>query len=907
MSILHLETKLHIPPVRPEYIPRSRLVTSLQEGLQRKLTLLSAPAGFGKTTLLAGWINQNHIPAGWLSLDEGENELPHFLSYLIAAVQSVIPEAGADASDILTLRHQTTHHQVLSILINDLLTVKCHFALVLDDYHLIDAGQVHEAMQYLLDHLPGCLHIFITTRADPPLPLSLLRGRGEMIELRVKQLRFNQQETSEFIHKYAGLHLSDSSVNTLVQLTEGWITGIQMAVISIKDEGDVAAFLRDFSGSNRYILDYLVEEVLDRQPKVVQDFLCASSILDRMTGPLCDALVIEGADDPDSIVFKPGKGEQILKELERDNLFIMPLDETRRWYRYHHLFADLLKQRLNNLYPELVPQLHLRAAAWHKNQGMISEAIRHTLAGKDYDTAAGMITDIADEVLMHSHFIRLRNWIGQLPEDVVAQNPLLQVYFTFTSLYSDLPAHEAIEQLDKLKQMDSTGQLKGYILALEALISAFRLDIQHSAELSMKAIELLPEDRTFFRSAMSAYLGFAYQIAGNMTAAKVTLEDSVRISSKAGNLTMQIFALSHLAEISLLEARFDDAASFSRRMFDLGLDQNGSPRPVVGLAHIILGIVQRERGNFDQAMTTLSEGVELVERVTPMGAVRGYVNLAWLHHFCGDETSADRAIETAARLASQFEHMREAVEYVHYNNAKLSVARGEPLQALGQLGIDLNNLSSEIDRMLKIRNANFMDQSSELIHYIGIAEAFFALEKFEVAKHLFQLTLESAQNMGWRRVELAIKIYLAEIQFLCGSPDQAAKLLEPVFKIAVQQEIVLDLLERGTRLIPLLRRVLDAGIEPEFTAKIMARIGAQDAQQSHLLNASLDQYIYGPLSQREKTILQYMQTHLTTREIANELSISVHTVRTHVKNIYKKLQVNSRAEAVARMKELNIQ
>lgn len=905
MSISHLKTKLHIPPISPEYVPRSRLMAILEDGLQRKLTLLSAPAGFGKTTLLAGWIHQQQISAGWLSIDEGENELSHFLSYIIAAIQSILHNVGGAASDVLAVRQQPSHREVLNALINDLSTVEDHFILVLDDYQLINSAKVHAALEYLLEHLPECLHVFINTRSDPPLPLSLLRGRSEMIELRAKQLRFNQQETAEFFHKFSGFRLSDFDANTLTRLTEGWITGIQLAAISIKDEVGVDTFLTDFSGSNRYVLDYLVEEVLERQTEPIQYFLYASSILKRMTGPLCDAIMVRENEQQTIPTLNPGDGDRILANLERQNLFIIPLDINRCWYRYHHLFADLLHQRLNTLHPELVPRLHHRAATWFKSKQMISEAIDHSLACGDFENAVEMIFTAAEDALMQSEFIKLHNWIEILPERILADHPQLQIYNLYTAIYSGLPANEAINQLEKIMALDSNGQVSGDILAIKSLIAAFQQDISSSTELADRALEILPEDRIFFRSTVLGYLGFAYLFDGDMIAAKKTLKESIKMSSLAGNLTTQILGLSHLAEIALLEARFDDAKNHARQMLELAQEGEDGLHPITGLAYIFLGIIQRAYGNLSEAIKMLNNGVELVQKFSPFAAIQGYINLAWIHQFGGDEDLADSAMETATRLALEFEQMKEGDRHVLHNQAKMLIARGEPLQALEKLGINREDLSFEIDRLFNICDPELFHQSNDLIQYIITAEAFFAIEKFNIAEHLFSCTLKTALDKGWRWVEMSIKVYQAEIHFQCGRVKESLEILEPVLKMAAKVQLLSDFVERGSRLSNMIQNALNRGIEPEFVAKILVQIGSKETVKSHLKTFRSDKDLSEPLSEREKTILQYLKSHLTTTEIAKELSISVHTVRTHVKNIYQKLGVNSRSEAVAWMNEVS--
>ncbi|MDH4136696.1 MAG: LuxR family transcriptional regulator, partial [Anaerolineae bacterium] len=376
MSTPLLTTKLYIPPVRPELVLRPHLIERLNAGLHRKLSLVSAPAGFGKTTLLSEWVAGCGRPVAWVSLDEDDNDPVRFLAYFVAALQTIEANAGESALNAFQAAQPPPMESLLTTLVNEIAAIPDPFALVLDDYHLISAQPIHDALTFLLDHFPPQMHLVIVTRADPPLPIARLRGRGQLTELRQADLRFTLDEAAEFLKQIMGLELPTDDVTALASRTEGWVTGLQMAALSIQSHEDVSRFIAEFTGSQHYILDYLIEEVLQRQPESVQSFLLQTSILNRMSGPLCDA------------VTGTGNSHAMLEHLEHANLFVFPLDDNQHWYRYHILFADLLRHRLLEVQPDLVPTLHRQASEWYERNGQMAEAIDHTLAVEDFERAA---------------------------------------------------------------------------------------------------------------------------------------------------------------------------------------------------------------------------------------------------------------------------------------------------------------------------------------------------------------------------------------------------------------------------------------------------------------------------------------------------------------------------------------
>src|SRR5918993_1632736 len=421
MSTPILATKLYVPPPRPRVVLRPRLIEHLNESLHRKLTLISAPAGFGKTTLVSEWVAGCERPAAWLSLDEGDNDPTRFLSYLVAALQTIAPNIGEGVLGALRSPQPPPTRSTLTNLLNEIAAVEDDFVLVLDDYHVVDARAVDDTLAFLLDHLPPRMHLIIATREDPQLPLARLRARGQLTEVRAADLRFTPSEAAEFLKGVMGLNLSEEDVAALETRTEGWIAGLQLAALSMRGREDVPGFIRAFAGDNRYIVDYLVEEVLQRQPERTRSFLLQTSILERLSGPLCDA--VTGQE----------RSNALLEALERGNLFVVPLDDRRHWFRYHHLFADVLRARLMEEQPDRAPTLHRRASEGYERNGSPTDAIRHALAAEDFERAAGLVELAALEMLGSSQETLYR-WLMALPDEVVRARPVLSVYYAFALL-----------------------------------------------------------------------------------------------------------------------------------------------------------------------------------------------------------------------------------------------------------------------------------------------------------------------------------------------------------------------------------------------------------------------------------------------------------------------------------------
>ncbi len=957
-----LTTKLYIPPSRPNLVHRPRLIERLDEALRLKhrLILISAPAGFGKTTLLSEWARHRaeaspplpQIRVAWLSLDEDDNDPARFMAYLIAALQTINKDVGASVLAALQSpqRHPVTEH--LTALINQVNAVPDRFALVLDDYHAVTAQAVHDALAFLLDHMPPQMHVVVATRADPALPVARLRGRGQLTDLRQSDLRFMPDEVAAFLNRAIGLALSETDVRALISRTEGWIAGLQMAAISLRGEAETAEFIRAFAGSHRYVLDYLVEEVLERQPKRVQTFLLQTSILDRLSGPLCDAVsqigksanqqigrsanrqVSKSADrrTVDTLAgpdrghpcpqYAPTDSQAMLEYLERNNLFVVPLDGERRWYRYHHLFSDLLQHRLVQAQPDLAPILHGRASAWYEQNGLPGAAIDHALSAGDFEWAAHLVEQSAESTMLRSEVDTLRGWIGALPEDVVRARPLVCIYDAVAMLFSSRPLETAMARVHDAEEADSAGSVAGHVIAFHALLAAYRGDARRSAELSERALALLPPDSLFFRSLIAGYLGLSQLYAGNLAAARDAFAEAARISQEVGNVTNAVLALQHLGDLYALQCQFSAAKRTYQQALDLAVDEQGRRQPIAGMALIGLGRVLREQHDLAGATRLLQEGIDLVKGWGEAGAISGYIGLALARQAQGDVEGARAAMETAERLASEFDAMEADDIMVAVYKIRLWLTQGhvEPaerwLEQQGwEQGVDLDQLGDE----LAGRVDGVAYPILRIFEYITVVRVYMAQGRTEQALGVLEPLLRYVERAGWSAFALTLLTLQAlALSHACDgteTEDDVARAMVPLeraLSLAEPDDLAGQFLDEGEPMYRLLRHAA-ARVPPgrPGPARYVHRLLSAFEQELARVTPTPapgppPETLVEPLSERELQVLRLLTTHLSTTEIAEELFLSVNTVRSHVKNIYSKLNVHSRADAVQRGQELGL-
>ncbi len=885
-----LKTKLFIPPTRPGHISRPRLIERLNAGLHGKLTLLSAPAGFGKTTLLSEWAAHCRRPVAWLSLDEGDNDPARFLAYLVAALQPLQEGLGASILAALRSPAPSVSEHLLIELINEIAAIPAPFVLILDDYHLITAPPIHQALGFLLDHMPPQMHLIIAGRMDPPLPLARLRARNELTELRATDLSFKPHEAAAFLNEIMGLGLSAADVAALDARTEGWIAGLQMAALSMQGRNDLSTFVAAFTGSHRYIMDYLTEEVLEQQPEQMQRFLLETSILNRLCGPLCDALT--GRRD----------GQAMLEALESANLFIHSLDHERRWFRYHRLFADLLQRRLRQTEPDLILTLHRRAFDWYQHRYLHQDAMRHALAAHDFERAADLIQTVGVQMMAQGALMTVQNWITALPPDLVRIRPDLCVLhawtLTLTNRWDEVEPrlHDAERATiprehggDGDVQSPETTDLKGQIAAIRAYEARRHHDFTRSIRLLQKAQALLAADNHIIRTAVNQSLGQAYLFTGKLNEAANAFRTARLLGAKSGNELVGLVATGQHAAILIAQGRLRQAADLCRAAIDRYLEKHEKPSPVLCHPYAFLGQVLYEWNDVEGAVAYLVQSV------------------LWSHQIGYGPYGAPLHLMTAL------------LEWVQLTQE----TRGVPFQLPEEISIILRQIPAEIDVVdinawrvrlwlargelqLAIRWAEARRTNARalgvwpLYRDLAMARVLMARRKYEQALDILGQVRRAAQTSEGRGCQIQALALEALIHQASGRANRALASLAEALTLARPAGFVRTFVDEGPVMAALLRRAAARDIAAEYAGELLSAFPHQNAtDKPHIM-------LVEPLSPRELEILTLIAAGLSNQEIADRLILALGTVKKHTNNIYGKLGVRSRTQAILRAAELGL-
>jgi LuxR family maltose regulon positive regulatory protein len=900
---LLLVTKLQVPRPRPDLVPRARLRARLEAGLAGRLTLLSAPAGFGKTTLVSDWLRHGGTAPGgperrvaWLALDPGDADPILFLRYLVAALRAIAPDAGSALLRLLDAPNPAPLAALLPVLVNDLARLPEGSLLVLDDYHVLEGAAVHELLRFLVEHQPPQLHLVITTREDPPLPLARLRARRQITEVRAADLRFTPEEARTFLQEVMGLALTPEQVMALEERTEGWIAGLQLAALSLQDQTDVPGALAAFTGSNRYILDYLIEEVLSQQPAAVQQFLVCTSVLDRLCGPLCDAVLgwAAGATSP---------SQMMLEVLEQANLFLIPLDAERRWWRYHHLFAALLQTRRPG--PQAPPraELHRRAGAWLEAAGLPAEAIGHALAAADWEQITRLISRQAEPLWMRGELATLRRWLGAVPPAVLQAQPRLLLIAAWTAfLDTEGPPASALALLDQAAEAASQTlpaqertELRGIEAAIRATIS-LRTDPARAAAWAREALAALPPDARYWRVATQLNLGLAQAEQGDLPAAREQLEAAATLAETSGNYYTALVGVANLARYSAGAGQLREAVAYWRRGIDLAARHGVGLGRQIPHAYVELGQIFYEWDDLAAANAHAEEGLALAQQAgLAGGALLAHLTLAAIRQTQGEFAAAHAALDAAAQEAPAT-GWAWAGRFVTPQRARLWLAQGDTSQAAAW--------AATLDQD---RGAGVPIQVM-ILEQIALALVHLAQSRPEAAQavltRLAAAVAHSAQH--GRLVEIrALQALAARAQ---GRAAEARSLMEQAVAQAGPGGYIRVFVDLGPALLALLREARARGIAPTYTATLLAHFGDQGTPPgpAAVAGGPPPPTLIEPLTERERAVLRLLAQELSGPEIAVALVVGPSTIKTHLKSIYGKLGAHSRDQALARAREVGL-
>lgn len=888
MTTQIITTKFFVPSPTPNLVSRSRLLRRLERGLTGKLTLISAQAGSGKSTLLSEWTGQCDRTVCWLSLDERDNNPHRFLNYFISALQKVSSELGGNALSEIQTPQSLDSEFLLTGLINEITRIAKLFVIILDDYHVITEPEIQQMLLFLLDHQPPTMHLIISSRADPPWPLSRFRARGEILEVRSQEMRFTLEEAAEFLNDRMGLALSPEDIAALESRTEGWIAGLQLAALSIRNRTDKNSFVGALAESNRYVMDYLVEEILDQQQPEVRKFLLKTSILERLSGSLCDALLGEQT------------GQAVLTDLEQKNLFLIPLDDQRRWYRYHHLFADLLRHHLQKNYAVDLPALHERASAWYEENDLLADALNHALAAKDIDRIVQLTDKLTVYKLDRGESKALLNWLERLPEFPIVQYPWLLVARTWALF--NLGKYEAVE--DSLAEIEVLlasqklpGELKtriqGHTAAIRSYLAELREDPQSAMQQAENALAWLPDKDIHLKSFVAIRWANCLAWFGELNRAIQAYQQAGESSKHIGEGQLAITALSEMSVIQMIAGNLRQAlrSIYEINQYAESLAKRDGRRPsAMGILYRHLCSIKRELNELAEAEQYAVEAIKICkswgEKESHLFALMAQARVQFAQ---GEDEQVEQSFRQIIQIAGEISP--------HY------VAQFTTWIILYQL---LMGELSEVERWvqdldLKPGVAFGYDRQLEYYNY---ARYLFAREDYPQALEVVDDLLKVVNLAGAGIYTIRYRTLQSLILLKLDREEDAMIAMEDALSSARSEGYVRSILDEGEAVGGALRTAIAQGIEVDYAGQLLRAHQREPKRSPSQRTQAVG--LVDPLSERELEVLRLLVTDLSTIEISNELFISVSTVRSHIKQIYSKLDAHSRFEAVSRARELKL-
>jgi ATP/maltotriose-dependent transcriptional regulator MalT len=886
MTMQILNTKLYIPSPPAHSIARVRLVRRLQQ--EQRLTLVSAPAGFGKTTLLSTYVAQCPQRVAWLSLDDGDNDLICFWAYVIAALQTVQADLGETALVALRSISAPEMDPILLSLLNDLAARSDPIVLILDDYHTITLPEIHQKLVFWIERLPPALRLIVASRQDPPFSLARWRAYRQLTEIRAADLRFSGQEAALFLNDLMALDLSEQDIATLDARTEGWIAGLQLAALSLRDTTNRSDFIQAFAGSHRFLTDYLVDEVLSRQTPALQRFLWRTSILERFCVGICDELV----KDVDSRL--------VLRELEQANLFLIPLDNERRWFRYHHLFAEFLRLRFYENEPNILPELYGRAIDWFTQAGLAREALQYALKAHEYERAANLIETLAPEILGKDNHMLVIQWIEALPQDLVNRRAYLCAYLGWAWVIAAQMESAsrwlsiAESTCDQLASQDAQ-IIQGHVAAHRAYVAFLRGEYTRTITFAHQALDLIPVDETVLRARTVTCLGKAYNYDGRIQEAKDALRQVIGSARDVGSLSLAMFSYCSLGEVFRDEGELAQALDTYRQLLQFSQELTGSAEgPLTGYAHFEIGVILCEQYELDRAIEQIEKGVRLCREWQQGEALGvGLLELAEAHRLRGEYAQAEAALNKARPVAEAISPW--ATNLVDAFAARLALSQGDI--AAVEHWANHSGLEGTAD------SPTFCDIGYERIPECpGLIRLYLATGRAQqaltVTEHLCRRE-RAVGRMGRLRTLLVLQAVALDA---LGKPERALRVLAEAVENAEPHKHTLPFVDHGRTLLPYLRQLPPS----PHRDRLLGILDADVLVQNQPTPTRPETERLDPLNEREIQVLRLMAAGLSNREIADELYLSVNTIRWYASQIYNKLDVKRRGEAVARAQEIGV-
>jgi LuxR family maltose regulon positive regulatory protein len=878
-----LATKLYLPSAMENSVPRTNLIKQLDAGLSSKLLLISAPAGFGKTTLAANWISDSKTAASaakqcWLSLDELDNQTNHFWQYFIAALQTIEPKFGEAAISALSAPQQVPIENILVSLINDIAAANDRMIFGLDDYHIINNKDIHLALDFFIEHQPPNLTLLIITREDPSLSLSKLRVRGQLMEIRSDELRFNQQETNVFLNEIADLEIVEEDITALYQRTEGWPAGLRLAALSLEGQTNKQQFIREFTASHRFLMDYLVDEVLSQQPDNVKTFLLRTSILHRLSPELCNQVV------------EISESQTIIRHLESANLFLIPLDTQRHWYRYHHLFSEFLKLNLMDTEPGLLSSLYQRAMWWCLSNDYFEEALSYALLAKEFETAADLIEQLTPDVLNEKGPAPIIDWIAQFPEDIINERPFLclsnALALSFSGKMDAVKNYLKRAKASRIYQENSSSRkaIDGYIAAHEAFHQFFLGNYQETIKLARNAINDLPDDEMIVRGRTAVLLGNGLRYDGQMEASQSALEKAFSLSQKSKNLYIANQYFSSQAELYTEVGQLSKAMDTFQQNLDFAEIHAGRKDiPFTGFAYFGIGRIYREWNELEKAKEYILKGVELCREWRQIDALAiGLMELSIFYQDITQYDLAEAALHEAHEIVTAFDSAW-GIEMVKAFQVRISLAKKD---------FHAFTTWTENSKISVTDTPGFQ----YTVQYHTLIRGLISTHHAEEALVLMEKLSKEYENTGRYGRLLEIKIWMTRAYLDLNQKEKALTTLSEAVQIGKNGPFLRIYLDAGPEIAGLVRRLS----ESSYRNSILTLFSKPQNHKSKELPFN------ERFNERELSVLKLMATGKSNQEISDALFLSVNTIRWYARQIYMRLGVKSRGEAVAKARKLDL-